>query len=67
MNSVLQTLLVLFISALAFAQAPQGPAAVGRRALDLLLAEKYTELSGMLAPVRKGHAHSRIPPRPGRS
>jgi hypothetical protein len=52
-NSVLQTLLVLFISALAFSQAPQGPTAVGRRALDLLLAEKYTELSGMLAPVAK--------------
>jgi dienelactone hydrolase len=52
-NSLLPTLPVLFISALGFAQTPQGPAAVGHRALDLLLAEKYTELSGLLAPVAK--------------
>jgi uncharacterized protein len=52
-NSILHTLPVLVISALALAQTSQGPAAVGRRALDLLLAEKYTELSGMLAPAAK--------------
>jgi pimeloyl-ACP methyl ester carboxylesterase len=51
-NSILHTLLVLFFSALALAE-PQGPAVVGRRALDLLLAEKYTELSGILAPTAK--------------
>jgi uncharacterized protein len=52
-SKILHILPVLFISALALAQTPQGPAAVGRRALDLLLAEKYTELTGMLAPVAK--------------
>jgi dienelactone hydrolase len=51
-NSIRHTFWVLFFSALALAEA-QGPAAVGRRALDLLLAEKYTELSGMLAPTAK--------------
>jgi uncharacterized protein len=50
---VLHTLPVLVISLLASAQTPQAPAAVGRRALDLLLAEKYTELTEMLAPVAK--------------
>ena len=53
MNSALHTLLVLFFSALALAETPQGPAGVGRRALDLLLAEKYTDLSGMVAPTAK--------------
>jgi len=52
-RTVLHTLLVLFFSAVAWAETPQGPAAVGRRALDLLLAENYTELSGMLAPTAK--------------
>jgi alpha-beta hydrolase superfamily lysophospholipase len=48
---ILPILPVLFISALA--QAQQSPAAAGRRALDLLLAEKYADLSGMLAPTAK--------------
>jgi uncharacterized protein len=52
-NSILHTLLVLVISALALAQTSQDTAAVGRRALDFLLAEKYTELSAMLAPAAK--------------
>jgi dienelactone hydrolase len=51
-NSVLHTLPVLFISALVLAETVQ-PAAMGRRALDLLLSEKYTELTGMLAPAAK--------------
>jgi len=50
---ILPILPVLFISALALAHADQSPAAIGRRALDLLLAENYTELSGMLAPTAK--------------
>jgi dienelactone hydrolase len=44
---------ILFISALALAQAPQSPAKAARRALDLLLAESYTELSEMLASTAK--------------
>jgi hypothetical protein len=53
-KSILHTLLALSFAPLALAQSPQSPAAVGRRALDLLLAEKYTELTGMLAPAAKG-------------
>ena len=52
MNPALHTLLLLSFSGSALAQTPQSPAA-GRRALDLLLAEKYTDLSGMLAPTAK--------------
>jgi pimeloyl-ACP methyl ester carboxylesterase len=50
---ILHTLPVLFVSLLALAETAQSPAAAARKALDLLLAEKYTELSGMLAPAAK--------------
>jgi dienelactone hydrolase len=43
---------VLFISALALAQTPP-PAAAARKALDLLLAEKYIDLSALAAPSAK--------------
>jgi dienelactone hydrolase len=52
-SSVLKTLPVLFFSTLALAQTAQSPAAAGRKALDLLLAEKYSELSGLAAAGAK--------------
>jgi dienelactone hydrolase len=52
-SSVLGTLPVLFFSTLALAQTAQSPAAAGRKALDLLLAEKYSELSGLAAASAK--------------
>src|SRR5580700_2439517 len=52
-TKILHNLPGLLVSLLALAETSQSPAAMGRRALDLLLAEKYSELSGMLAPVAK--------------
>ncbi len=51
--SILQTLPVLFISAAALAPNAAERRRSRPRALDLLLAQKYTELTGMLAPSAK--------------
>jgi uncharacterized protein len=51
-KSLFRYLSVLFICTLALAQTPS-PAAAARRALDLLLAEKYVELTAMAAPTAK--------------
>jgi dienelactone hydrolase len=42
---------LLLLSSLIFAQAPDKPVAVARKALDLLLAEKYPEIRTMLTPA----------------
>jgi uncharacterized protein len=45
--------LVLVSSALLLAQTGRSPAETGKKALDLLLAEKYTELTGMFSDSMK--------------
>ena len=44
---------LLLLPTLAFAQSPPSPTAAARQALDLLLSEKYTELSALAAPSAK--------------
>ena len=51
--SVSVSVLVLIISALVIAQTPPNPAAAARKALDLLLTQKYPELSALAAPSAK--------------
>lgn len=52
-KNVFHTGLFLASSALLLAQTGRSPAELGRRALDLLLAERYTELSGMFSESLK--------------
>ncbi|MBV9742885.1 MAG: alpha/beta fold hydrolase [Acidobacteriia bacterium] len=40
----------VLLTSVLFAQAPEQPSAVARKALDLLLAEKYSDIRTMLAP-----------------
>jgi dienelactone hydrolase len=44
---------LLLLPTLGLAQTPSAPASVARHALDLLLAEKYTELTSIVAPSAK--------------
>ena len=53
LKNAVQTGLFLVSSALLLAQTARNPAEVGKKALDLLLAEKYPELSGMFSESMK--------------
>src|SRR5271165_448198 len=53
LRKAIHTALVLVSSALLLAQTGRSPAEVGRKALDLLLSEKYPELTGMFSETMK--------------
>jgi pimeloyl-ACP methyl ester carboxylesterase len=53
LRNAIHTGLVLVSSALLLAQTGRTPAEIGRKALDLLLAEKYPDLSGMFSETMK--------------
>src|SRR5580698_4376526 len=53
LRNAIRTGLVLVSSALLLAQTGRSPTEIGRKALDLLLAEKYPELSGMFSDSMK--------------
>src|SRR5690242_3823682 len=52
-NKSFRVALCLVPTALMIAQAVRSPAEIGKKALDLLLAEKYPELSGMFSDTMK--------------
>src|SRR5580658_4137143 len=53
LRNAIHTGLVLVSSALLLAQTGRSPAEIGKKALDLLLAEKYPELTGMFSDSMK--------------